>query len=143
MYSLNSEFRDLSVDVEGLRFEIQGVIFKVFKVLRFLRGGWLQCGGRNVVLADSVNRRLPLCSDAANPVILFGADVTHPAAHDEYAQSIASVTSQNLLETLREPSGNFQEPCRVPTGTCWEPAGNLPGTFFVFVGGGVEEWDLR
>lgn len=47
-----------------------------------------QAGGRNSVFADP-GVSLPIVSNKAT--IIFGADVTHPAALDDTAPSIASV----------------------------------------------------
>jgi len=41
------------------------------------------------VLFDAVNRRIPLVSE--EPTIIFGADVTHPAAGEDSGPSIAAV----------------------------------------------------
>ena len=46
-------------------------------------------GGRNNVLEDAINKRIPLVTDF--PTIIFGADVTHPAPGEEGSASIAAV----------------------------------------------------
>lgn len=48
-------------------------------------------GGRNNVLEDAINKRIPLVTDF--PTIIFGADVTHPAPGEEGSASIAAVCS--------------------------------------------------
>lgn len=49
-----------------------------------------QFGGRNLEFANP-QESLPVVS--TEPTIIFGADVTHPAALDDTAPSIASVRS--------------------------------------------------
>jgi hypothetical protein len=49
----------------------------------------LQVGGRNTVLERARNG-IPFVSDA--PTIIFGADVTHPAAGEDSSASIAAVS---------------------------------------------------
>ncbi|CAN6287232.1 unnamed protein product [Urochloa humidicola] len=48
-------------------------------------------GGRNTVLEDALNRRIPLLTDV--PTIVFGADVTHPSPGEGTAPSIAAVVA--------------------------------------------------
>ncbi|CAL4918406.1 unnamed protein product [Urochloa decumbens] len=48
-------------------------------------------GGRNTVLEDALNRRIPLLTDV--PTIVFGADVTHPSPGEAMAPSIAAVVA--------------------------------------------------
>ncbi|XP_022685381.1 protein argonaute 12 [Setaria italica] len=48
-------------------------------------------GGRNTVLEDALNRRIPLLTDV--PTIVFGADVTHPPPGEGLAPSIAAVVA--------------------------------------------------
>ncbi|KAL9266760.1 argonaute 1-like protein, partial [Drosera capensis] len=48
-------------------------------------------GGRNTVLADAIDRRIPLVSDI--PTIIFGADVTHPHPGEDSSPSIAAVVA--------------------------------------------------
>ncbi|CAN6298259.1 unnamed protein product [Urochloa humidicola] len=48
-------------------------------------------GGRNTVLEDALNRRIPLLTDV--PTIVFGADVTHPSPGEGSAPSIAAVVA--------------------------------------------------
>ncbi|RLN15945.1 uncharacterized protein C2845_PM02G02500 [Panicum miliaceum] len=49
----------------------------------------VKVGGRNTVLLDALHRRIHLLTDL--PTIIFGADVTHPAAGEDAAPSIAAV----------------------------------------------------
>lgn len=49
----------------------------------------LQVGGRNSVLEQAVNRRIPYLTDV--PTIVFGADVTHPQPGEDSSPSIAAV----------------------------------------------------
>ncbi|PKA51116.1 Protein argonaute MEL1 [Apostasia shenzhenica] len=51
----------------------------------------VKVGGRNTVLEDALNRRIPLVSDA--PTIIFGADVTHPSPGEDSQSSIAAVVA--------------------------------------------------
>ncbi|PUZ37586.1 hypothetical protein GQ55_9G131000 [Panicum hallii var. hallii] len=54
-------------------------------------------GGRNTVLEDASHRRIHLLTDL--PTIILGADVTHPAAGEDAAPSIAAVVaSMDWLE---------------------------------------------
>jgi hypothetical protein len=53
-----------------------------------------QVGGRNTVLERAVMKNLPFVSDT--PTIIFGADVTHPAAGEDSSASIAAVSSCSL-----------------------------------------------
>ncbi|KAB2614892.1 protein argonaute 5-like [Pyrus ussuriensis x Pyrus communis] len=48
-------------------------------------------GGRNTVLTDAIQRRIPLVSDI--PTIIFGADVTHPRPGVDSSPSIAAVVA--------------------------------------------------
>nr|CAB3504825.1 unnamed protein product [Digitaria exilis] len=48
-------------------------------------------GGRNTVLEDALNRRIPLLTDV--PTIIFGADVTHPSPGEASSPSIAAVVA--------------------------------------------------
>ncbi|KAM0951728.1 hypothetical protein DsansV1_C03g0028821 [Dioscorea sansibarensis] len=51
----------------------------------------VKVGGRNNVLEDAINKRIPLVTDF--PTIIFGADVTHPAPGEEGSASIAAVVA--------------------------------------------------
>uniref|UniRef100_A0A0E0GRX3 Piwi domain-containing protein n=1 Tax=Oryza nivara TaxID=4536 RepID=A0A0E0GRX3_ORYNI len=51
----------------------------------------LMVGGRNTVLEDALNRRIPLLTDM--PTMIFGADVTHPPAGEDSSPSIAAVVA--------------------------------------------------
>ncbi|EXB81597.1 Protein argonaute 5 [Morus notabilis] len=51
----------------------------------------VKVGGRNTVLDDAIQRRLPLVSD--RPTIIFGADVTHPQPGEDSTPSIAAVVA--------------------------------------------------
>ncbi|KAG6769728.1 hypothetical protein POTOM_025389 [Populus tomentosa] len=51
----------------------------------------VKAGGRNTVLEDALNRRIPLLSDT--PTIIFGADVTHPQPGEDSSPSIAAVVA--------------------------------------------------
>jgi eukaryotic translation initiation factor 2C len=57
-----------------------------------------QVGGRNTVLERAVMKKLPFVSDT--PTIIFGADVTHPAAGEDSSASIAAVSSCSLYLLL-------------------------------------------
>ncbi|WRX35302.1 PAZ domain - like 10, partial [Theobroma cacao] len=46
-------------------------------------------GGRNTVLNDAIERKIPLVTDL--PTIIFGADVTHPKPGEDSSPSIAAV----------------------------------------------------
>ncbi|XWS28646.1 hypothetical protein CRYUN_Cryun25bG0088800 [Craigia yunnanensis] len=48
-------------------------------------------GGRNTVLDDAIQRKIPRVSDY--PTIIFGADVTHPQPGDDSGSSIAAVVA--------------------------------------------------
>ncbi|XP_062105193.1 protein argonaute 5-like [Humulus lupulus] len=48
-------------------------------------------GGRNSVLSDALNRKIPFVSDV--PTIIFGADVTHPQPGEDSSPSIAAVVA--------------------------------------------------
>ncbi|KAL2630171.1 hypothetical protein R1flu_014857 [Riccia fluitans] len=48
-------------------------------------------GGRNTVLKDAIDRRIPVVSDM--PTIIFGADVTHPHPGEDSSPSIAAVVA--------------------------------------------------
>uniref|UniRef100_A0A803QMP0 Piwi domain-containing protein n=1 Tax=Cannabis sativa TaxID=3483 RepID=A0A803QMP0_CANSA len=48
-------------------------------------------GGRNTVLSDALNRKIPFVSDV--PTIIFGADVTHPQPGEDSSPSIAAVVA--------------------------------------------------
>ncbi|KAF7823308.1 protein argonaute 5-like isoform X1 [Senna tora] len=51
----------------------------------------VKVGGRNTVLQDAINRRIPLVTD--HPTIIFGADVTHPQPGEDSSPSIAAVVA--------------------------------------------------
>ncbi|KAL0534162.1 hypothetical protein IC582_028446 [Cucumis melo] len=51
----------------------------------------VKVGGRNNVLNDAIQRRIPLVSD--RPTIIFGADVTHPQPGEDSSPSIAAVVA--------------------------------------------------
>lgn len=51
----------------------------------------VKVGGRNTVLEDALRRRIHLLTDL--PTIIFGADVTHPAAGEDASPSIAAVVA--------------------------------------------------
>ncbi|KAG0548150.1 hypothetical protein BDA96_01G141900 [Sorghum bicolor] len=51
----------------------------------------VKVGGRNTVLDDALNRRIPLLTDC--PTIVFGADVTHPSPGESSSPSIAAVVA--------------------------------------------------
>ncbi|XP_010243012.1 PREDICTED: protein argonaute MEL1-like [Nelumbo nucifera] len=51
----------------------------------------VKAGGRNTVLVDAVERRIPLLTD--RPTIIFGADVTHPPPGEDSSPSIAAVVA--------------------------------------------------
>ncbi|KAK7311156.1 hypothetical protein RJT34_09105 [Clitoria ternatea] len=48
----------------------------------------VKMGGRNIVLLDVLSWRIPLVSDI--PIIIFGADVTHPESREDSCPSIAA-----------------------------------------------------
>ncbi|GAV78026.1 PAZ domain-containing protein/Piwi domain-containing protein/DUF1785 domain-containing protein [Cephalotus follicularis] len=51
----------------------------------------VKVGGRNTVLKDAIQRKIPLVSD--RPTIIFGADVTHPQPGEDSSPSIAAVVA--------------------------------------------------
>ncbi|XP_065869022.1 protein argonaute 5-like isoform X1 [Euphorbia lathyris] len=51
----------------------------------------VKVGGRNSVLSDAIQRRIPLVSD--RPTIILGADVTHPSPGEDSSPSIAAVVA--------------------------------------------------
>ncbi|KAH9700182.1 protein argonaute 5 [Citrus sinensis] len=51
----------------------------------------VKVGGRNTVLVDAVQKRIPLVTD--RPTIIFGADVTHPQPGEDSSPSIAAVVA--------------------------------------------------
>ncbi|WJX44066.1 argonaute 5 [Trifolium repens] len=51
----------------------------------------VKVGGRNTVLNDAFERRIPLVTD--KPTIIFGADVTHPQPGEDSSPSIAAVVA--------------------------------------------------
>ncbi|XP_050370063.1 protein argonaute 5 [Argentina anserina] len=51
----------------------------------------VKVGGRNTVLNDAIQRRIPLVSD--RPTIIIGADVTHPQPGEDSSPSIAAVVA--------------------------------------------------
>lgn len=51
----------------------------------------VKVGGRNTVLEDALNKRIPLLTDL--PTIVFGADVTHPSPGEDASPSIAAVVA--------------------------------------------------
>ncbi|CAN0926255.1 Protein argonaute MEL1 [Linum grandiflorum] len=62
----------------------------------------VKAGGRNAVLQDAIERRIPLLSDV--PTIIFGADVTHPQPGEDCGPSIAAVVASMdwpLMTTYR------------------------------------------
>ncbi|KAM5584348.1 hypothetical protein ABKV19_003957 [Rosa sericea] len=52
----------------------------------------VKVGGRNTVLNDAIYKKMPVVTDRL-PTIIFGADVTHPAAGDDSSPSIAAVVA--------------------------------------------------
>ncbi|KAL6880075.1 hypothetical protein ACP4OV_011640 [Aristida adscensionis] len=53
----------------------------------------VKAGGRNTVLQRAVQYELPFVTDTDTPTIIFGADVTHPAAGEDSSASIAAVVA--------------------------------------------------
>lgn len=51
----------------------------------------VKVGGRNTVLHDAIERKIPLLTD--KPTIIFGADVTHPQPGEDSSPSIAAVVA--------------------------------------------------
>ncbi|GMJ10787.1 ARGONAUTE 5 [Hibiscus trionum] len=51
----------------------------------------VKVGGRNTVLNDAIQKRIPLVTD--RPTIIFGADVTHPQPGEDCSASIAAVVA--------------------------------------------------
>ncbi|GJN24774.1 hypothetical protein PR202_gb12536 [Eleusine coracana subsp. coracana] len=51
----------------------------------------VKVGGRNTVLETAITKNLPFVSDI--PTIIFGADVSHPAAGEDSSASIAAVVA--------------------------------------------------
>ncbi|KAK4286389.1 hypothetical protein QN277_002950 [Acacia crassicarpa] len=51
----------------------------------------VKVGGRNTVLMDALQRRIPHVTD--RPTIIFGADVTHPQPGEDSSPSIAAVVA--------------------------------------------------
>ncbi|KAI5388901.1 protein argonaute 5 [Lathyrus oleraceus] len=51
----------------------------------------VKSGGRNTVLNDAFEKRIPLVTDM--PTIIFGADVTHPQPGEDLSPSIAAVVA--------------------------------------------------
>ncbi|KAM0912486.1 hypothetical protein ACQ4PT_012766 [Festuca glaucescens] len=51
----------------------------------------VKVGGRNTALQQALSRKIPFVSDI--PTIIFGADVTHPAAGEDSSASIAAVVA--------------------------------------------------
>lgn len=51
----------------------------------------VKVGGRNTVLMDAIQRRIPHVTD--RPTIIFGADVTHPQPGEDSSPSIAAVVA--------------------------------------------------
>ncbi|KAH9660337.1 protein argonaute 5 [Citrus sinensis] len=51
----------------------------------------VKVGGRNTVLVDAVQKRIPLVTD--RPTIIFGSDVTHPQPGEDSSPSIAAVVA--------------------------------------------------
>ncbi|KAL8140371.1 hypothetical protein V2J09_006392 [Rumex salicifolius] len=51
----------------------------------------VKAGGCNAVLKDAANRKIPLVTDQRT--IVFGADVTHPRAGEDFGPSIAAVVA--------------------------------------------------
>ncbi|KAI5603005.1 hypothetical protein BDE02_01G190600 [Populus trichocarpa] len=51
----------------------------------------VKAGGRNTVLNDAIQRRIPNVTDL--PTIIFGADVTHPQPGEDSSPSIAAVVA--------------------------------------------------
>ncbi|KAK3126589.1 hypothetical protein QOZ80_7AG0559000 [Eleusine coracana subsp. coracana] len=56
----------------------------------------VKVGGRNTVLESAIAKNLPFVSDI--PTIIFGADVSHPAAGEDSSASIAAVVASMDLE---------------------------------------------
>ncbi|PRQ33295.1 putative post-transcriptional gene silencing PAZ-Argonaute family [Rosa chinensis] len=52
----------------------------------------VKVGGRNTVLNDAIYNKMPVVTHRL-PTIIFGADVTHPAAGDDSSPSIAAVVA--------------------------------------------------
>ncbi|WJX90207.1 Protein argonaute PNH1 [Trifolium repens] len=60
----------------------------------------VKMGGRNTVLLDAISCRIPLVSDI--PTIVFGADVSHPEAGEDFCPSLAAVVaSQDWPEVTK------------------------------------------
>ncbi|KAL6894480.1 hypothetical protein ACP4OV_008578 [Aristida adscensionis] len=51
----------------------------------------VKVGGRNTCLKDAVDKTIPLVTD--KPTVIFGADVTHPAAGEDASPSISAVVA--------------------------------------------------
>ncbi|KAM7274963.1 hypothetical protein ACFE04_016829 [Oxalis oulophora] len=51
----------------------------------------VKTGGKNSVLTDAIQRKIPLLTD--RPTIVFGADVTHPQPGEDSSPSIAAVVA--------------------------------------------------
>ncbi|KAI5428874.1 argonaute 5, variant 3 [Lathyrus oleraceus] len=51
----------------------------------------VKSGGRNTVLNDAFEKRIPLVTDM--PTIIFGVDVTHPQPGEDLSPSIAAVVA--------------------------------------------------
>ncbi|KAK3033545.1 hypothetical protein RJ639_034006, partial [Escallonia herrerae] len=51
----------------------------------------VKAGGRNTVLLHAVERKIPILT--ADPIIIFGADVTHPPPGEDSSPSIAAVVA--------------------------------------------------
>ncbi|KAK7277538.1 hypothetical protein RJT34_22553 [Clitoria ternatea] len=63
----------------------------------------VKMGGRNTVLLDALSWRIPLVSDI--PIIIFGADVTHPESGEDSCPSIAAACAS--LEPSYQPTVTF------------------------------------
>uniref|UniRef100_A0A2N9G2L5 Piwi domain-containing protein n=1 Tax=Fagus sylvatica TaxID=28930 RepID=A0A2N9G2L5_FAGSY len=72
----------------------------------------VKVGGRNTVLNDAIQRKIPLVSD--RPTIIFGADVTHPHPGDDSSPSIAAVVASmdwpegTTCEVAFESTGGYK-----------------------------------
>uniref|UniRef100_A0A0E0NZM1 Piwi domain-containing protein n=1 Tax=Oryza rufipogon TaxID=4529 RepID=A0A0E0NZM1_ORYRU len=71
----------------------------------------LLVGGRNTVLEDALNRRIPLLTDM--PTMIFGADVTHPPAGEDSSPSIAAHVHAN--KNIEEHNVNLEKTTQTRT----------------------------
>ncbi|XP_031487467.1 protein argonaute 1B-like isoform X1 [Nymphaea colorata] len=65
----------------------------------------VKVGGRNTVLVDALQRRLPIVTD--DPTIIFGADVTHPSPGEDSSPSIAAVVASQDWPQIAKYRGLF------------------------------------